>query len=104
MTDYVIMVMVALIAASPGLMALLNQRRKNTADVATTYEAMSTKQAGEIGALREEIRVLQEKLDDQKQLIRELREEVRKLQDKLSEQNRLIVELRESIENKVTKS
>lgn len=38
-------IILAIIAAAPGLIALIQQRRKNNADVATVYESMAARSA-----------------------------------------------------------
>lgn len=51
-------IVVSLIAAGVTILGLVAARRKETASVAETYEAMAARQAGEIDKLRREIHEL----------------------------------------------
>lgn len=59
MSDYLVTLLVAFMAAAPGLIALYQGRSKMRADVAKTYEAMASEQAEQIDTLRKRIRELE---------------------------------------------
>lgn len=52
MPEWLLALIIAIIAATPGLYAIYRQRGKDTASVAEAYEAMATKQALQITDLR----------------------------------------------------
>lgn len=72
MTDWQIALLVALIAALPGLYAVWRQRRKYDSSVAETYEAMAQRQAKEINELRMSQRVLEDKVEELSEYVQQL--------------------------------
>lgn len=68
--DWIITIIVALIAATPGFLALYVHRKKRTIDAATSYQAMADRQALQIDGLRRKIDELEAQVDCLEQNIR----------------------------------
>ena len=56
-------VMVAIVAATPGILAFIQQRRKSSVDVAKEYEAMAQRQIEQINALRARLDAMETQID-----------------------------------------
>lgn len=68
--NWIITLVVAIIASLPGLFALKLQRKKQSVDIAVVYEKMASEQAEDIRNLRTEILALEDKVNGlQKRLI-----------------------------------
>lgn len=69
-------IIVAIIAASPGVYATVRQIKSDRVDVATKYEAMASKQADQIADLKRKFETLQDDftklLDENTQLLQEI--------------------------------
>ena len=56
-------VMVAIVAATPGILAFIQQRRKSSVDVAKEYEAMAQRQIEQINTLRARLDAMETQID-----------------------------------------
>lgn len=54
---------IAVIAATPGVLAFIGQRGKTNVDVARQYEEMASKQLGQIDKLRERLDAMESEID-----------------------------------------
>lgn len=57
-------VIIAMIAATPGLLAFLGQRKKNDVDVAQAYKVMADEQIKEIRELKVRVNAMETQIDD----------------------------------------
>lgn len=88
--SWIITIMVAVIAAVPGVAAYLGQRGKNNADTAKTYEELAGRAGKQIMDLNVKVEELQERVDG---LECQLAERDRMIQDWQEGINRLINQL-----------
>lgn len=79
MKDWIVPIIVAFIMSLPGLVSWLKGLRKDKADVATTYEAMASKQAGEISDLRIKVNQIKDENDTLLDKVRAVENENEKL-------------------------
>lgn len=89
MPEWLLALIVAIVAAAPGLYAIYRQRHKDTASVAEAYESMATKQALQIADLRKCQQELEDKVDELDRYVNELEAGVNLLINQL-EANRMV--------------
>lgn len=87
MADWQIALLVALIAALPGLYAIWRQRKKTDSSVAETYELMATKQANQISDLRKCQQELEDKMEELEGYVNQLEAGIELLVNQLKANN-----------------